>query len=199
MHIGIVGFCRSLQISSVRDKLQEMPRRSSNPLIQLLLPLGEPVRFTFHRLVTRVVTADVPDPLSTEELHHSWKEIRNQYFPDRTDLDTYTVVFSPRPQKRVLASCNVHRKRVLVAPAFRDQNLRAYLIPLLYHEMCHAALGNFPLQGRRRVIHGVEFKALERRHPGIKLLDSWIKSGGWIATYQRDRRRYLKERRLAGR
>jgi hypothetical protein len=69
---------------------------------------------------------------------------------------------------------------VLVARALDRPELEWALEALLYHEMCHAVVGiKKSSNGRRNKIHGREFYEIERRHPGIVLLDNWIKSGGW--------------------
>ena len=58
----------------------------------------------------------------------------------------------------------------------------AHWIPaLLYHEMCHAVLGqDVGQRGTKRTWHGQKFRELEARHPQSKDLDHWIKSGGWL-------------------
>jgi len=119
-----------------------------------------------------------------------WREIRKLYFADREDIDDYTVVWSTRRQKRTLASCNVRRRRIVVARELRYPDYLGWLSPLLYHEMCHAILGfNVAQRNRKRLWHGAEFRALESRHPGIIALDSWIKSGGWFQAVRRERAR----------
>ena len=61
----------------------------------------------------------------------------------------------------------------------QEENALPYLEPLLYHEMCHAALGEPEIVKGKRIMHGSDFKALEKKHPEITQLNSWIKSGGW--------------------
>ena len=130
-------------------------------------------------------------------LKSMWLEIRAEWFPDREDVDRYNVIWSSRPQKRTLASCGVERKRVIVARELDRPEYHKYLPALLYHEMCHAILG--PEQSRngsrRRSWHGRSFKALERLHPEIALLDSWIKQGGWAHAVRSDRARRSHEKR----
>ena len=116
---------------------------------------------------------------SQDGLVELWLKIRNEYFPDREDIDEYRVIWTTRKQTSSLASCNVERKRVEVASPMTLEQSAPYLEALLYHEMCHAILGKPPVVNGRRVIHGKEFKALERQHPQIPELDNWIKSGGW--------------------
>lgn len=121
-----------------------------------------------------------------DELNQLWCSIRASYFPDRNDIDDYRVIWSMRRQTRSLATCNVHTKKVNVAHAMNRPEYQAYLEALLYHEMCHAVLGEAKIVNGRRVIHGREFKALERRHPGIKPFDAWIKAGGWRQAVRRE-------------
>jgi hypothetical protein len=117
-----------------------------------------------------------------------WLDLRKEYFPDREDIDKYEVVWSARRQKRTLASCNIKRKRVIVASELNDARYLPMLSPLLYHEMCHAYLGALPrVNGKRRSWHGREFRILERQHPGIPFLDGWIKTGGWLTAVRRAR------------
>ncbi|MCC6954958.1 MAG: SprT-like domain-containing protein [Deltaproteobacteria bacterium] len=111
-----------------------------------------------------------------------------QYFPDRPDIDDYRVVWSKTVQKSVLASCNVQHRRIRVAPSFQRIDCTPFLEALLYHEMCHAILGDPPRVRGRRVLHGKDFRELEVRHPGIPNLDRWILEGGWRLAVQRHRR-----------
>jgi len=114
-----------------------------------------------------------------------WKKLRLKYFPDREDIDDYKVKWSKRKQTSCLASCSIHNKRVVVAEAMADPESTAYLEPLIYHEMCHAILGEPKVVKGRRIMHGKDFKALERKHPEIPALNKWIKDGGWSAAVKR--------------
>lgn len=116
---------------------------------------------------------------SSAHLKETWKTLVHRYFPHRLDLLEYTVVWSGKRQKRTLASCNILRKRIAVAQELKVAHLTHWLDPLLYHEMCHAVLGeNVGRDRRGRKWHGAQFKRLESQHPGIALLDAWIKAGG---------------------
>jgi hypothetical protein len=117
-----------------------------------------------------------------------WTTVRREYFPTLPELDSYTVAWSPRRQRRTLASCHVRKKVVRVAKELRDPLFTQYLPALLYHEMCHAALGEDVGYHRgKRAWHGPRFRTLEQRHPGIRELDAWIKSGGWSYAVRRAR------------
>lgn len=117
-----------------------------------------------------------------------WKRLRIEYFPDRADIDSYSVGWSRRSQRRTLASCNIDRRRVVVARELRGEECRRWLEPLLYHEMCHAVLGkDVEYYRSKRAWHGREFRDLERRHAGTSELDAWIRSGGWRRAVLRDR------------
>jgi hypothetical protein len=110
-----------------------------------------------------------------------WRELISQFFPERLDLFSYTIVWSTRRQRRTLASCNLKRSMVKVALELNRPDCEQWLRPLLYHELCHAVLGeNIGRQGSKRAWHGREFRELERRHPDIPALDRWIKQGGWL-------------------
>ena len=114
-----------------------------------------------------------------------WRKLRSEYFPAREDIDDYKVVWSKRKQTSCLASCSIQNRRVLVAEAMQDPESIPFIEPLIYHEMCHAILGEPKIVKGRRIMHGKEFKALERRHPGIKALNAWIKEGGWTKAVER--------------
>ena len=117
-----------------------------------------------------------------------WLDVRRSWFPDRPDLDHYIVVWSRRPQKRTLASCNIESKRVIVARELNYPEHYRWLKPLLYHEMCHAYLGFSVVDEDKRCRwHGREFKSLERRYPGMPEFDYWVKSGGWDRAVRSDR------------
>ena len=139
--------------------------------------------------------ADDPDTLSL-----LWKSLWKEYFPHRRDLDAYTIVWSGRSQKRTLASCNIERKRIIVARELNHPDLHQWLSPLVYHEMCHAVLGfSVVNEDGRGAWHGAEFKALEARHPMMKSFDSWVKHPkGWSRAVRSDRSRraHLKRKRI---
>jgi len=118
--------------------------------------------------------------ISDSKLASIWAELIHQFFPERTELLAYTVAWSTRRQRRTLASCNLRRKLVNVALELNRPDCDQWLNPLLFHELCHAVLGeNIGRESGRRAWHGREFRELERRHPQIKALDLWIKQGGW--------------------
>ncbi|MBX7138817.1 MAG: SprT-like domain-containing protein [Oligoflexia bacterium] len=120
------------------------------------------------------------------------------YFPELPQLRDYTVRWSRRRQKRVLATCNISRLIVSVAKELSYPDRIEWLEPLLYHEMCHAVLKPQSLRHRGRTRwHGPEFRALERRHPKIAELDRWIAEGGWRAAVRQARARQSVQRRTA--
>lgn len=109
-----------------------------------------------------------------------WLDLKNEYFPEDDELSEYRVYWSSRRQKRTLASCNLDKKTVSVARELNFLEHHKWLKPLLYHEMCHAHLKYAVAKsGQRTAWHGPEFKRLEARNPATKLLDQWIKAGGW--------------------
>jgi hypothetical protein len=131
-----------------------------------------------------------PSSVSDPFLHQVWKELRKEYYPDRPDLDSYIVAWSSRRQKRVLASCNVRQHRVVVARELFEPAAVRWIAPVLYHELCHAVLGEDVISASgRRLWHGVEFRALEARHPDIPALNMWIRSGGWAMAVRSHRAR----------
>jgi SprT-like family len=124
-------------------------------------------------------------PLPAESLEILWKRLQEQYFPERRDLEKYDVRWSSRPQRRVLASCQLRRRRVVVARELYPPQYQEWLEPLLFHEMCHAVLGILPNHNGRRAWHGAEFKALVKRHHRTEELELWIETGGWREAVQR--------------
>ncbi len=120
-----------------------------------------------------------PRSVAQVQLETIWRTLQENYFPERKDLLDYQVIWSKRRHTATLASCNVYRKRVLVASAMNQTLSVEHLPALIYHEMCHAVLGEPKIRKGRRVIHGKEFRALERQHPDIPKLNTWIKSGSW--------------------
>jgi hypothetical protein len=125
------------------------------------------------------------DPAPLERI---WYQLLIEYFPDHPELPLYKVLWSPRQQKRVLASCDMLGKRVRVARELARPEYESFLPALLYHEMCHAVIGrDVERRNGARLWHGPQFKALEARHPGSALLQKWITEGGWATAVRRDR------------
>ena len=120
-----------------------------------------------------------PPMIEPTSLVNIWNHLIDKYFPARQDLKSYRIVWSNKKQTRSLASCSVEKRVVRVAKAMSLTSSRPYLEALIYHEMCHAVLGPPKIVKGRRIMHGKDFKAIEKLHPEIKLLDIWIKSGGW--------------------
>lgn len=134
-----------------------------------------------------------------EILIRIWQKVRNNYFPNRPDLDTYRIKWSTRRQKRTLASCNIKRRVVSVAREMSGKESRQYLEPLIYHEMCHAVLGrSVSSDGQRSIWHGAEFRALEQQHPMIQALEFWIKEGGWQRAVRSHRSREYHQAKKLG-
>lgn len=137
----------------------------------------------------RTPRAAVSDP----GLKQLWDAVQKEFFPERPDLQEYSVYWSTRRQKRVLASCNIRGKKISVARELQDPLFEEWLHPLLYHEMCHAFIGEgVPRSKGKRLWHGELFRSLEMRHPHIAALDAWIKSGGWRYAVRRDRSKRTK-------
>lgn len=125
-----------------------------------------------------------------------WSDLQTRYFPHRTDLLEYHIRWSKRVQKRTLASCAIEKKIITVAQELRYEQHACWLEPLIYHEMCHAVLGHHVgnLRGKKQW-HGKDFRALERQHPHIQALDSWIRSGGWLSAVRSHRAKLAHARR----
>jgi hypothetical protein len=133
---------------------------------------------------------------SDEFLRSVWTTLRAEYYPERPELDSYVVTWSARPQKRVLASCNISRRRVVVARELFEPSACRWVAPVLYHELCHAVIGaGVHLRSGKRQWHGAEFRALEARHPDIPAMNAWIRSGGWAMAVRSHRARQAWSRR----
>jgi len=129
-------------------------------------------------------------------LERIWYQLSMEYFPNHPELPLYRVFWSPRQQKRVLASCDMLGKRVRVARELARPEYESFLSPLLYHEMCHAVIGrDVERRNGARLWHGPQFKALEARHPGSAVLQQWIAEGGWATAVRRDRAFAAAQRR----
>lgn len=168
------------------SKKRSTPRNARpSPFIPMQLPLfglrAKPGGAVDNRRLNE------SDPL----LRAIWLQLRENYFPDRPDIDDYLVVWSRRRQRRTLASCSTDQRKVRVARELNTPLCAGWLDPLLYHEMCHAYLGSSGTGG----CHNRAFKALEQRHPLIPSLDAWIKAGGWLRAVRGERARSARKKR----
>ena len=128
---------------------------------------------------------------SDEFLLTLWRNLRQEFFPDHIHIDDYTVTWSSRPQKRVLASCNIRRRRIVVAQELFEPSATRWIGPVLYHEMCHAVIGEgvHLSQSGKRLWHGQQFRQLESLHPDISAMNAWIATGGWAMAVRSHRAR----------
>ncbi len=128
---------------------------------------------------------------SDEFLLTVWRNLRQEFFPNRSDVDDYIVTWSSRPQKRVLASCNIRRRRIVVAQELFEPAASRWIAPVLYHEMCHAVIGEgvHLSQSGKRQWHGRQFRQLEAQHPDIEAMNAWIATGGWAMAVRSHRAR----------
>ena len=111
-------------------------------------------------------------------------------------MTDYRVLWSKRRQKRTLAACHIEKRKVVVAKELCHPKWERWLDPLLYHEMCHAVIGEKPeIRNGKRLWHGPQFRALERRHPGIQEFDRWIREGGWLSAVRSARSREYHARK----
>jgi hypothetical protein len=145
-----------------------------------LTKLGRPARRRRRSSRARVRPDIELGEADNKLLFPIWTRLQESYFADRIDLLSYEVRWSAWKQKRTLASCNVTRRRVVVAPQLRSPELAEWLEPVLYHEMCHAAIGHdVEIRAGKRLVHGPQFNGLVERHPKTAALMEWLKSGGW--------------------
>ena len=137
-----------------------------------------------HRVAPRV-------PASDDFLLTVWRNLRREFFPEHPQVDDYAVSWSSRPQKRVLASCNIRRRRIVVAQELFEPSASRWIAPVLYHEMCHAVIGEgvHLSESGRRLWHGRQFRQLEARHPDIVAMNAWIATGGWAMAVRSNRAR----------
>ncbi len=154
------------------------------------VPKSEPQHFQLrldgaHSPNQRPRSLSTPSP---RELLAIWAKLHQQFFPGHEILAQYNLFWSTRPQKRVLASCDIIGKRVRVARELARPEYERYLSPLLYHEMCHAVIGReVETRNGARLWHGPQFRALEANHPDSSMLQAWITEGGWATAVRRDR------------
>lgn len=127
-----------------------------------------------------------------------WRQLQQIWFPDFPELNQFRVTWSKRKQKRTLAVCYTEQKKVTVARELNYPVHQVWIKPLLYHEMCHAVLGDaVSSDGRGRAWHGPEFKALEQRFPLTPLFKQWIDAGGWQKAIRSDRaKRALSKKKI---
>ena len=157
---------------------------------QLDILFGRGARKTTRSPRRRRAPRAVQAVTSDEFLLKVWVNLRAEYFPDRPELDTYVVAWSSRSQKRVLASCNIRQRRVIVARELFEPSACRWISPVLYHELCHAVIGEeVHVSGGRRQWHGAEFRRLEARHPDSEAMNAWIRSGGWAMAVRSNRTR----------
>jgi hypothetical protein len=144
-------------------------------------------------------TSYAANKLDNEVLIAIWHGLARDFFPDRVEqINAYEVSWSSRPQKRVLASCNIRKRRIIVAQELFEPAATRWLAPVLYHEMCHAVIGegvNLSQSGRR-MWHGHQFRQLEARHPDIPAMNAWISSGGWAMAVRSHRARKAWRHRM---
>jgi len=175
-------------------------RRALTLLRQVeLLFRGATTRIPRNRSARPRPTTPRAPSKSDEFLLRIWTNLRIEYFPDRPELDSYIVAWSSRAQKRVLASCNIRQRKVVVARELFEPSACRWISPVLYHELCHAVIGEeVRVQRGKRQWHGSQFRELEARHPDIEAMNAWIRSGGWAMAVRSNRsRRAWANRRAA--
>jgi hypothetical protein len=134
--------------------------------------------------------------VSDEILLTIWNKLAAEYFPQVPHLRNYIVRWSPRRQKRVLGSCHIASRQVVIAKELKPQEVFEWVEPVLYHEMCHAVLEDKVARlGGKRLWHGAEFKALEARHPQTIALSLWMRNGGWTKAVRSARSKQAYNRR----
>lgn len=134
--------------------------------------------------------------VSDESLLTLWNRLAAEYFPEVPHLKEYIVRWSPRRQKRVLGSCHIASRQVVIAKELQPQEVFEWVEPVLYHEMCHAVLEDKVARlGGKRLWHGAEFKSLEARHPKTTALSLWMRNGGWATAVRSARSKQAYNRR----
>jgi hypothetical protein len=203
---NVVGRARSI-ISGDQRSTRKRRRTAPKTRKTKASKISQPVQLEAHSrvghdaLVELRLNSRSPRGKSDEFLLSLWINLRREFFPEHPHVDDYTVTWSPRAQKRVLASCNIRRRRVVVAQELFEPSATRWLAPVLYHEMCHAVIGEgvHLSQSGKRLWHGAQFRKLESRHPDIKAMNLWIATGGWAMAVRSHRARRAWRERVSGR
>lgn len=179
----------------IRPLISQMQRILKSHLLQGLLglfPRAQKRRLRVKRALVRDLSAQ-----NDSQLEIIWTTLVDRYFPEKKPvLMSYLIKWSARRQRRTLGSCNITKQKVTIARELSHEEFLRWVEPVLYHELCHAALGlEVPKSRGRRAWHGSDFRALEAKHPEISALNTWIKSGGWGHAVRVDRARRRGSRR----
>ena len=129
-------------------------------------------------------SAPDPDALVTKgqmvDLRLMFQRLNERYFDGQlTCLVTWGQVGTPkvfsRTKRLILGSFQHERNIIRIHPVLDHKRVPSEVVEgILFHEMCHALVGDEG-QGSRRVLHGPAFRKNLQRNPHTESSDTWIR------------------------
>lgn len=181
--------CRSglslLQPSFIKESRKIMGyetgilKKSSAVLAQIAK--GLPNRAGTHITPERIRA--LPHEYNDPHLQKTFHQLRREYFPKRSDLDDYKVVWRDRPMhpaRGKVADDQVHgyivygTRTIHIGREMSHPDAKKWIPALIHHELSHAVLDGF--LSPQQDAHDEWFKRLNLKHPDARGFLEWR---GW--------------------
>jgi predicted metal-dependent hydrolase len=110
--------------------------------------------------------------------HHSllesFKRVNAEYFKSR--IEQPELCWSPARARRTLGSYQERADRVIISQMFDQPHVPPFVLDyLMYHELLHKFLGVGRRDSGKRLMHGQDFKRLEKRFRHFKEAQAFLK------------------------
>ena len=113
------------------------------------------------------------------ELEPIRDEINEEYFGGRIEVP---VSWSSRRMRSVLGYYDPEHHAIIISTRLDRRSVPRYVVGyVMYHELLHCEQDHgYPVRGKRRNLHGKEFRARERAYPDYERAIHWLRRKGWI-------------------
>jgi len=116
----------------------------------------------------------VAGPGKHHSLEESFRRVNAEYF--RAQIEQPQLCWSPARARRILGSYQERHDRVIISRAFDTPRVPLFVLDyLLYHELLHKFLGIGRRDSGKRLLHGKDFRKLEKHFRYFKEAQAFLK------------------------
>jgi hypothetical protein len=119
-----------------------------------------------------------PAPGKHRSLDESFERVNSEYF--KSQLEKPELCWSPVRARRILGSYQERYDRLIISRVFDSPHVPMYVLDfLMFHELLHKFLGIGRRNDGKRLMHGREFREIERSFKYFDQAEAFLKQQSW--------------------
>jgi hypothetical protein len=119
-----------------------------------------------------------PAPGKYRSLDESFDRVNSEYF--KSQLEKPELCWSPVRARRILGSYQERYDRLIISRVFDSPKVPMYVLDfLMFHELLHKFLGIGRRNDGKRLMHGREFRQIERSFKYFDQAEAFLKQQSW--------------------